>query len=177
MTPGGTKVVLLAVRAPCHAVPAWAVASALSNRALTAAWDTAPSVPRATLPCFEWTAFSFVSTIKTQGKNTMKAADKAIVAKSFGKWQSSSQRSRTMEKPDEPSEGTEEASCSSSTCKSFPCLGICSSLLVLSHCLGLISQLVPKQCLQWVTRFVRFSKVCHSSGEACFHAWLSALHK
>ncbi|KAL7874909.1 hypothetical protein SRHO_G00058790 [Serrasalmus rhombeus] len=51
-------------------------------------------------------------------ENTMKAADKAIVAKSFGKWQSSSQRSRTMEKPDEPSEGTEEASCSSSTCES-----------------------------------------------------------
>ncbi|XP_072536342.1 suppression of tumorigenicity 18 protein isoform X2 [Salminus brasiliensis] len=51
-------------------------------------------------------------------ENTMKAADKAIVAKSFGKWQSSSQRSRTMEKPDEPSEGREEASCSSSTCES-----------------------------------------------------------
>ncbi|XP_030623514.1 suppression of tumorigenicity 18 protein [Chanos chanos] len=34
----------------------------------------------------------------------MKGGDKAIVAKSFGKWQSSSQRSRTMEKPDESPE-------------------------------------------------------------------------
>src|SRR4029434_7505221 len=35
-------------------------------------------------------------------QKTMKGADKAIVAKSFGKWHSSSQRSRTMEKPDGP---------------------------------------------------------------------------
>lgn len=42
---------------------------------------------------------------------------KAIVAKSFGKRQSSSRRSRTVEKPDEPSEGDEEAKRSSSTCE------------------------------------------------------------
>ncbi|XP_063076072.1 suppression of tumorigenicity 18 protein [Engraulis encrasicolus] len=50
-------------------------------------------------------------------KKTMKGADKAIVAKSFGKWQSSSQRSRTMEKPDEPrEEGKEEEEESPSSC-------------------------------------------------------------
>lgn len=38
----------------------------------------------------------------------MKGADKAIVAKSFGKWKSGSLRSRTMEKPDEPSEESQE---------------------------------------------------------------------
>lgn len=43
---------------------------------------------------------------------------KAIVAKSFGKRQSSSRRSRTVEKPDEPSEGDGEAERSSSTCES-----------------------------------------------------------
>lgn len=43
---------------------------------------------------------------------------KAIVAKSFGKRQSSSPRSRTVEKPDEPSEGDGEAERSSSTCES-----------------------------------------------------------
>lgn len=42
---------------------------------------------------------------------------KAIVAKSFGKRQSSSRRSRTVEKPDEPSEGDDEAKLSSSTCE------------------------------------------------------------
>ncbi|CAL9688581.1 unnamed protein product [Knipowitschia caucasica] len=39
---------------------------------------------------------------------TMKGADKAIVAKSFGKWKSGSLRSSTMEKPDEPSEESHE---------------------------------------------------------------------
>lgn len=43
---------------------------------------------------------------------------KAIVAKSFGKRQSSSRRSRTVEKPDEPSEGDKKAKRSSSTCES-----------------------------------------------------------
>ncbi|XP_051944355.1 suppression of tumorigenicity 18 protein isoform X7 [Hippocampus zosterae] len=40
-------------------------------------------------------------------KKTMKGADKAIVAKSFGKWESGSLRSRTVEKPDELSEESE----------------------------------------------------------------------
>ncbi|XP_017281574.2 suppression of tumorigenicity 18 protein isoform X2 [Kryptolebias marmoratus] len=47
----------------------------------------------------------------------MKGTDKAIVAKSFGKWKSSSLRSRTMEKPDEPSEESKEASLSDCTCE------------------------------------------------------------
>lgn len=49
-------------------------------------------------------------------QKTMKGADKAIVAKSFGKWKSSSLRSRTMEKPDEPSEESKQESLSKSTC-------------------------------------------------------------
>ncbi|CAM4723665.1 unnamed protein product [Leuciscus chuanchicus] len=48
--------------------------------------------------------------------NTMKRGDKAIVPNSFGKWQSSSPRSRTMEKLDEPSEAAEEESLSNCTC-------------------------------------------------------------
>ncbi|GLD51005.1 suppression of tumorigenicity 18 protein isoform X4, partial [Lates japonicus] len=52
----------------------------------------------------------------------MKGADKAIVAKSFGKWKSSSLRSRTMEKPDEPSEESKEESLSNCTCEA-PQLG------------------------------------------------------
>lgn len=51
-------------------------------------------------------------------QKTMKGADKAIVAKSFGKWKSSSQRSRTMEKPDELSEESKE-NLSSCTCESL----------------------------------------------------------
>lgn len=50
-------------------------------------------------------------------QKTMKGADKAIVAKSFGKWKSSSLRSRTMEKPDEPSEESKEESLSNCTCE------------------------------------------------------------
>ncbi|KAM3866418.1 suppression of tumorigenicity 18 protein [Diretmus argenteus] len=50
-------------------------------------------------------------------EKTMKGADKAIVAKSFGKWKSSSLRSRTMEKPDEPSEESKEESLSNCTCE------------------------------------------------------------
>lgn len=49
-------------------------------------------------------------------QKTMKGTDKAIVAKSFGKWKSSSLRSRTMEKPDEPSEESKKASLSDCTC-------------------------------------------------------------
>lgn len=49
-------------------------------------------------------------------QKTMKGADKAIVAKSFGKWKSSSLRSRTMEKPDEPSGESKEESLSNYTC-------------------------------------------------------------
>ncbi|KAG7214750.1 hypothetical protein INR49_010642 [Caranx melampygus] len=56
------------------------------------------------------------------GQKTMKGADKAIVAKSFGKWKSSSLRSRTMEKPDEPSEESKEESLSNCTCEA-PQLG------------------------------------------------------
>lgn len=52
----------------------------------------------------------------------MKGADKAIVAKSFGKWQSSSLRPRTMEKPDELSEESKEESLSNCTCEA-PQLG------------------------------------------------------
>lgn len=52
----------------------------------------------------------------------MKGADKAIVAKSFGKWKSSSLRSRTMEKPDEPSEESKEENLSNCTCEA-PQLG------------------------------------------------------
>lgn len=55
-------------------------------------------------------------------QKTMKGADKAIVAKSFGKWKSSSLRSRTMEKPDEPSEESKEKSLSNCTCEA-PQLG------------------------------------------------------
>nr|XP_057924379.1 suppression of tumorigenicity 18 protein isoform X4 [Doryrhamphus excisus] len=107
------------------------------------------------LSVFEWTAFCFVCTTKTEGKvsqqvalasvlgffleplfvakfctmlysvfepsgalkKTMKGADKAIVTKSFGKRESSSLRSRTMEKPDEPSEETKEEKPSKSTCE------------------------------------------------------------
>ncbi|XP_057712640.1 suppression of tumorigenicity 18 protein isoform X3 [Corythoichthys intestinalis] len=50
-------------------------------------------------------------------KKTMKGADKAIVAKSFGKWESGSLRSRTVEKPDEPSEENEDEKPSRSTCE------------------------------------------------------------
>lgn len=53
----------------------------------------------------------------------MKGADKAIVAKSFGKWKSGSPRSRTMEKPDEPSEESKEGSLSKYTCAADPQLG------------------------------------------------------
>lgn len=49
-------------------------------------------------------------------QKTMKGADKAIVAKSFGKWKSSSLRSRTMEKPDEPSGESKGESLSKYTC-------------------------------------------------------------
>ncbi|KAM9322809.1 suppression of tumorigenicity 18 protein [Pholidichthys leucotaenia] len=55
-------------------------------------------------------------------EKTMKGADKAIVAKSFGKWKSSSLRSRTMEKPDELSEESKEESLSNCTCEA-PQLG------------------------------------------------------
>lgn len=55
-------------------------------------------------------------------QKTMKGADKAIVAKSFGKWKNSSLRSRTMEKPDEPSEESKEESLSNCTCEA-PQLG------------------------------------------------------
>lgn len=51
-------------------------------------------------------------------QETMKGADKAIVAKSFGIWKSSSQRSRTMEKPDEPPEESKEENLCSCTCES-----------------------------------------------------------
>ena len=51
-------------------------------------------------------------------QKTMKGVDKAIVAKSFGKWKSSSLRSRTMEKPDEPSEESKEENLSNCTCES-----------------------------------------------------------
>nr|XP_061835343.1 suppression of tumorigenicity 18 protein-like isoform X1 [Nerophis lumbriciformis] len=47
----------------------------------------------------------------------MKGADKAIVTKSFGNRESSSLRSRTMEKPDEPSEESKEEKPSKSTCE------------------------------------------------------------
>lgn len=50
-------------------------------------------------------------------QKTMKGADKAIVAKCFGKWKSSSLRSRTMEKPDEPSEERQERSLPGDTCE------------------------------------------------------------
>uniref|UniRef100_A0A3P9HIN8 ST18 C2H2C-type zinc finger transcription factor n=2 Tax=Oryzias latipes TaxID=8090 RepID=A0A3P9HIN8_ORYLA len=50
------------------------------------------------------TMFYPVSDLNGVLEKTMKGADKAIVAKCFGKWKSSSLRSRTMEKPDEPSE-------------------------------------------------------------------------
>ncbi|XP_077471988.1 uncharacterized protein LOC144086082 [Stigmatopora argus] len=50
-------------------------------------------------------------------KKTMKGADKAIVAKSFGKWESGSLRSRTVEKPDEPSEESDDEKPSRSTCE------------------------------------------------------------
>ncbi|XP_064790734.1 suppression of tumorigenicity 18 protein-like isoform X2 [Oncorhynchus masou masou] len=58
---------------------------------------------------FDWTGML---------EETMKGADKAIVAKSFGIWKSSSQRSRTMEKPDESSEESKE-NLSSCTCESL----------------------------------------------------------
>lgn len=49
-------------------------------------------------------------------QKTMKGADKAIVAKSFGKWESGSLRSRTVEKPDEPSEESKGENLSNCTC-------------------------------------------------------------
>lgn len=56
-------------------------------------------------------------------QKTMKGVDKAIVAKSFRKWKSSSLRSRTMEKPDEPSQESQgERSLSNCTCEA-PRLG------------------------------------------------------
>ncbi|KAM6918374.1 suppression of tumorigenicity 18 protein isoform 2-T2 [Xenentodon cancila] len=66
------------------------------------------------------TMFYTVFDLNGMLKKTMKGADKAIVAKSFGKWKSSSLRSRTMEKPDEPSEESKEASLSNCTCEAPP---------------------------------------------------------
>ncbi|KAK5598466.1 hypothetical protein CRENBAI_010438 [Crenichthys baileyi] len=63
------------------------------------------------------TMFYTVFDLNGMLEKTMKGADKAIVAKSFGKWKSSSLRSRTMEKPDEPSEESMEASLSKCTCE------------------------------------------------------------
>ncbi|CAJ1072437.1 suppression of tumorigenicity 18 protein [Xyrichtys novacula] len=68
------------------------------------------------------TMFYTVSDLNGLLEKTMKGADKAIVAKSFGKWKSSSLRSRTMEKPDEPSEESKEESLSNCTCEA-PQLG------------------------------------------------------
>ncbi|XP_030015886.1 suppression of tumorigenicity 18 protein isoform X3 [Sphaeramia orbicularis] len=63
------------------------------------------------------TMFYTVFDLNGMLEKTMKGADKAIVAKSFGKWKSSSLRSRTMEKPDEPSEESKEESLSNCTCE------------------------------------------------------------
>uniref|UniRef100_A0A3Q1GBE6 ST18 C2H2C-type zinc finger transcription factor n=2 Tax=Acanthochromis polyacanthus TaxID=80966 RepID=A0A3Q1GBE6_9TELE len=68
------------------------------------------------------TMFYIVFDLNGMLEKTMKGADKAIVAKSFGKWKSSSLRSRTMEKPDEPSEESKEESLSNCTCEA-PQLG------------------------------------------------------
>ncbi|XP_073347697.1 suppression of tumorigenicity 18 protein [Pagrus major] len=68
------------------------------------------------------TMFYTVFDLNGMLEKTMKGADKAIVAKSFGKWKSSSLRSRTMEKPDEPSEESKEESLSNCTCEA-PQLG------------------------------------------------------
>ncbi|RVE61974.1 hypothetical protein OJAV_G00175970 [Oryzias javanicus] len=61
--------------------------------------------------------FYSVSDLNGASEKTMKGADKAIVAKCFGKWKSSSLRSRTMEKPDEPSEERQERSLPGDTCE------------------------------------------------------------
>ncbi|XP_032422404.1 uncharacterized protein LOC116722287 isoform X2 [Xiphophorus hellerii] len=63
------------------------------------------------------TMFYTVFDLNGMLEKTMKGADKAIVAKSFGKWKSSSLRSRTMEKPDEPSEESKKANLSNCTCE------------------------------------------------------------
>ncbi|KAM9718467.1 suppression of tumorigenicity 18 protein isoform 1-T1 [Menidia menidia] len=69
------------------------------------------------------TMFYTVFDLNGMVKKTMKGADKAIVAKSFGKWKSSSLRSRTMEKPDEPSEESKKTTnLSNCTCEA-PQLG------------------------------------------------------
>ncbi|XP_069013634.1 suppression of tumorigenicity 18 protein isoform X2 [Embiotoca jacksoni] len=68
------------------------------------------------------TMFYTVFDLNGMLEKTMKGADKAIVAKSFRKWKSSSLRSRTMEKPDEPSEESKEESLSNCTCEA-PQLG------------------------------------------------------
>ncbi|XP_039671330.1 suppression of tumorigenicity 18 protein isoform X1 [Perca fluviatilis] len=68
------------------------------------------------------TMFYTVFDLNGMLEKTMKGADKAIVAKSFGKWKSSSLRSRTMEKPDELSEESKEKSLSNCTCEA-PQLG------------------------------------------------------
>ncbi|XP_028988957.1 suppression of tumorigenicity 18 protein isoform X2 [Betta splendens] len=68
------------------------------------------------------TMFYTVCDLNGMLEKTMKGADKAIVAKSFGKWQSSSLRPRTMEKPDELSEESKEDSLSNCTCEA-PRLG------------------------------------------------------
>ncbi|XP_037313267.2 suppression of tumorigenicity 18 protein isoform X2 [Pungitius pungitius] len=62
------------------------------------------------------TMFYTVTDLNGTLEKTMKGADKAIVAKSFGKWESGSPRSRTVEKPDEPSEESEEETLSNCTC-------------------------------------------------------------
>ncbi|KAM4604786.1 suppression of tumorigenicity 18 protein [Polymixia lowei] len=63
------------------------------------------------------TMFYTVFDLNGMLEKTMKGADKAIVAKSFGKWKSSSLRSRTMEKPDELSEESKVESVSNCTCE------------------------------------------------------------
>ncbi|XP_077956053.1 suppression of tumorigenicity 18 protein isoform X3 [Gasterosteus aculeatus] len=62
------------------------------------------------------TMFYAVTDLNGALEKTMKGADKAIVAKSFGKWESGSLRSRTVEKPDEPSEESKGENLSNCTC-------------------------------------------------------------
>ncbi|KAM8851379.1 suppression of tumorigenicity 18 protein isoform 2-T2 [Spinachia spinachia] len=69
------------------------------------------------------TMFHTVTDLNGALEKTMKGADKAIVAKSFGKWKSGSLRSRTVEKPDEPSEESKEETLSNCTCAA-PRLGM-----------------------------------------------------
>lgn len=94
----------------------------------------------------------------------MKGADKAIVAKSFGKWKSSSLRSRTMEKPDEPSGESKEESLSKYTCAD-PQLG--KKPVGKSASFPDFQSTLAAVCFRWFFLFFLFFLLCFSVNYYC----------